>query len=183
MRVSVLLFVLLATYTASSQNGAQAELPRFEDYPVHEHWAGQAVRAKLRTRADRMYRTQFRTAAKEPPNFAGHFRVITWGCGTDCLQGGLIDLSNGQLFRLPRSKTTTGPKEMWPLCGFVTGGRFDEAATTSVDSRLLIVECSDSYGPGLEGPRDGTYLRTSYFVFGNGRFHKIAEHIGQERVF
>lgn len=66
------------------------------------------------------------------------------------------------------------------LCGFVTGGEFDQAAQTRAASRLLIVNCSDAYAREPDG---GTHLRTSYFVFENGKFREIAEHVGQERVF
>jgi len=179
MRVSVLLFVLLTTCAASSQSGTEAKLPTFGDYPVHENWSGPAAAVKFRTRTDRMYRTQFREAAKLAPNFAGHYRVATWGCGTQCLEAGLVDLLSGQLYSLPyRGKKW----EKWSFCESVWGGDWEGAAQTRVDSRLLITNCANAYGPGDFGPQTGTYARTSYFVFENGRFRKIAEHIGQERV-
>ncbi len=72
-----------------------------------------------------------------------------------------------------------GVEKVWAYCGFVTGGKWDEAAQTRADSRLLVVNCSDASGadPG------GTYLHTSYYVFEKGRFRKIADQVGNERVF
>jgi hypothetical protein len=175
VRVGILLTLLLTTYEVVGQSRPGATLPRFEDYAVQEKWGGTAASVRFQTPSDREFRTQFINASKDPPNFAGHYRVATWGCGTDCLQGGIVDLSTGQLLPLPHSKNWPGK---WDLCGSVTGGEWDQAVQTLPASRLLIVNCSDAYG------RDGgTYLRTSYFVFENGKFRKIAEHIGQERVF
>jgi hypothetical protein len=177
MRVGILLILLLTTSVVVGQNRPASELPRFEDYAVQEKWGGTAAPVKFQTPSDREYRTQFTRASKQPPNFAGHYRVATWGCGTDCLQGGIVDLSTGQLLPLPHSKNWPGK---WGLCVFVTGGEFDQAVQTRPTSHLLIVNCSDAYPRGRKG---GTYLRTSYFVFENGKFRQIAEHVGQERVF
>jgi len=182
IRVSILLTLLLTTYPSTGQSRPAAKLPRFEDYALQEKWDGIAASLKLQTRSDREFRTQFRNAATKPPNFAGHYRVTTWGCGTDCLQGGIVNLLTGELMPLPHSKIWSGKDGFgkWALCGFVTGGEFDQAVQTHAASRLLIVNCSDAYGRGSDG---GTYLRTSYFVFENGNFCKIAEHVGRERVF
>ncbi len=177
MRVGILLTLLVTPYVNVGQSRPAAKLPCFEDYVVQEKWDGTAAPAKFQTRSDREFRTQFINASKEPPNFAGHYRVATWGCGTDCLEGGIVDLATGQLLSLPHSKNWPGK---WGLCGFVTGGEFDQAVQTRPASRLLILNCSDAYG---RGPQGGTYLRTSYFVLENGNFRKIAEHVGRERVF
>lgn len=176
MQVGFLVALLLATYEVLGQSQPGATLPRFEDYAVQEKWDGTAAPVKFQTRSDREFRTQFINASKEAPNFAGHYRVATWGCGTNCLQGGIVDLSTGRLLPLPHSKNWPGK---WDLCGFVTGGKFDQAVQTLPASRLLIVNCSDA-----ERRRGGgAYLRTSYFIFENGKFRKIAEEIGKERVF
>lgn len=39
------------------------------------------------TSKDRMYRTRLKEAAQQKPNFAGHYILTTWGCGTECLMG------------------------------------------------------------------------------------------------
>ena len=49
--------------------------PRFEDFPVAEKWTPPAVPIKLMTPSERMFRTSLTNASKEPPTFAGHFRV------------------------------------------------------------------------------------------------------------
>ena len=47
--------------------------PRFKDFPVNETWHGANAPVKLRTRSERMFTTNLKTAAKDPPNFAGRF--------------------------------------------------------------------------------------------------------------
>jgi hypothetical protein len=176
--IGILLILLLTTSVVIGQDHPASKLPRFEDYAVPEKWGGIAAPVQFQTPSDREFRTQFIRASKEPPNFAGHYRVATWGCGTDCLEGGIVDLSTGQLLPLPHSRNYWPGK--WGLCAFVTGGEFDRAVQTRPTSRLLIANCSDAYSQGRNA---GTYLRTSYFVFENGKFRKIAEHVGKERVF
>lgn len=31
------------------------------------------------------------------PNFAGHYRIVTWGCGSACLELAIVDLENGRV--------------------------------------------------------------------------------------
>jgi hypothetical protein len=128
-----------------------------------------------------MFRTNFKEASRQPPNFAGHFRVTTWGCGTACLDGGIVDLSTGRLLPLPYPVWQAGDTgwNKWGLYGFVSGGNFEDAAQTRPDSCLLIVNCADADGAD-EG---GTYLHTAYYVFAKGRFRKIADQVGTERVY
>jgi hypothetical protein len=37
------------------------------------------------------------------PDFAGKYDVLTWGCGTQCQQGAIVDLKSGTIVRLPVS--------------------------------------------------------------------------------
>lgn len=46
-----------------------------------------------------MYRTLFAAEMKLGPNFAGHYRVVTWGEGTGLSGLAFIDLSTGEAFQ------------------------------------------------------------------------------------
>jgi len=59
--------------------------PRFEDFPITETWNQARATLKLSTGSERMFKTRLMSAAKEPPNFAGHYRIAYWGCGSDAL--------------------------------------------------------------------------------------------------
>jgi hypothetical protein len=39
-----------------------------------------------------------REGAKNGPNFAGHYTIVTWGCGTACEELGIIDALDGRVF-------------------------------------------------------------------------------------
>ncbi|MGH9770529.1 MAG: hypothetical protein ACRD4Q_02330 [Candidatus Acidiferrales bacterium] len=86
---------------------AQAQIPAFSAYPVRP-FDGRRAPVDLSTRQARMFRTRLRTAAGQPPNFAGHYVVAEWGCGTDCALGGIVDLKNGRVTWLPGSTGDVG---------------------------------------------------------------------------
>jgi hypothetical protein len=44
-----------------------------------------------------------RNAARLAPNFGGRFIVTTWGCGTTCLSGAVIDAPTGKVTFFPFS--------------------------------------------------------------------------------
>lgn len=56
------------------------------------------IKVDLSTRNARMYRTNLRNAAKEGVNFAGHFILTGWGCGTNCSEWAIIDARNGHVY-------------------------------------------------------------------------------------
>ena len=58
---------------------------------------------KGRDREFSSYRTRIRTELRAGPNFAGHYSVVQWGCGTGCLVAVVADNKTGQVFKFPRS--------------------------------------------------------------------------------
>ena len=50
------------------------------------------------------FRTRIRRAAKKKVNFGGRYRLVFWGCGTECSSGVLINLANGRIFQLPTAE-------------------------------------------------------------------------------
>jgi hypothetical protein len=102
-----------AADTASSEPGDSASpeaaaspasnaAPRFEDYAVKEMYTGKRPPLKF-TPKTAEFKTRLTAAAKDPPNFAGKYVVATWGCGTDCLMGGIINLETGNTYEIPFS--------------------------------------------------------------------------------
>jgi hypothetical protein len=83
----------------SGSVGAQIREPTFEQYPAVV--SSITVPAKVRLESHpkaRTYRTVLRGGAKEGPNFAGHYTIVTWGCGTACQEVGIVDAKNGEVF-------------------------------------------------------------------------------------
>jgi hypothetical protein len=48
----------------------------------------------------RTYRTLLGTAAHEPPDIAGHYKIVRIGCGTSCVTIAVIDRANKKVFFL-----------------------------------------------------------------------------------
>jgi len=93
---------VLAALTLLAPAGASAQTrrPRFEDYPVREQFAGSNAPLVL-SRRDRAFRTRLAAAARERPNFAGHYILAAWGCGAECLMGAAIDARTGKVYWIP----------------------------------------------------------------------------------
>jgi hypothetical protein len=84
----------VAQTKAPKQTDVQA--PRFEEYPVTDIFHGIPAAPKLTTPMERLYRTRIREGVTKGigvmkegieqagPNFAGHYIVVTWGCGSPC---------------------------------------------------------------------------------------------------
>lgn len=79
----------------------QTRPPRFEDFQVSEAFKGKPASVKLSSRRARAFRTMLRSNAEQGVNFAGHYVVATWGCGSDCHSIAIIDARNGNVYFTP----------------------------------------------------------------------------------
>jgi len=73
----------------------------FANFAIREKFTGTPAPVVLSRPEDRRFRTMLRNGAKDGPNFAGHFTVVQWGCGTNCLSGAIVDAKTGQVYQLP----------------------------------------------------------------------------------
>ena len=78
------------------------DIPRFEAFstPVILNLKPAEVDLKSNPRA-RRYRTRICEGAAEGPNFAGHFTIVGWGCGTSCVQWAVVDARTGAVYLPP----------------------------------------------------------------------------------
>ena len=79
---------------------SQNQALEFGDYPVAEKYRNKNAPVVL-SKKDRIYRTRLKEAAKQKPNFAGHYILTTWGCGMECLMGAVIDAKTGKVYQIP----------------------------------------------------------------------------------
>lgn len=72
--------------------------PKFSDHPaaIREIISNPKLDLKSNPIA-RRHRTVLRLAAHEGPNFAGHYKVAVWGCGTSCAQFAVVNLKTGRV--------------------------------------------------------------------------------------
>src|ERR1044072_38911 len=67
--------------------------------PVYK---GRIAAVKINSKYSRTYRTVLRESVKENGvNFAGHYTLATWFCGTNCNQMAVIDVKTGQTYFTP----------------------------------------------------------------------------------
>lgn len=126
-------FVLLLTILSAfgSFAFAQSKMPTFAQYAVKvETIKNVKVNLKSHKNAN-MFRTNLRNAAKDGVNFAGHFILTTWGCGTGCSQTAIIDARSGKVF-FPKELEGAG-------FGFCDLSDDAEPIVSRADSRLLVL--------------------------------------------
>jgi hypothetical protein len=115
---AALLILMVATLPIARSQQSANRLPRFEDYPVTEAFTGSPHPPILVTPEQRMFRTRIREGVekgwgvwingewsreqnKPGPNFAGHYIVIVWGCGSGCIRMAVSDAEIGAVYNPP----------------------------------------------------------------------------------
>jgi hypothetical protein len=77
---------------------AQCQDLNFEDYAVADIYKDKVSPVDFASDYDaRKFREQILLNSKKGPNFAGHFTVAKWNCGTACQQYAVIDSKNGKI--------------------------------------------------------------------------------------
>jgi hypothetical protein len=103
VRIRCAMAALLATSAPAaaapcmSVAGAIAHAPKFADYPAPPPRPFKPAKADTRPRDAHAFRTALGEAAKQGPNFAGRYTIAGWGCGTSCLDWGVIDERTGKV--------------------------------------------------------------------------------------
>lgn len=121
MRVSTLaLSVLIAS-------PAWAAGPPFDEFPAGPVMDEPSAPPDLSSPNAKAFRTRLREGVRGPANFAGHYNLVRWGCGTSCVEGAVVDRLNGAVIILPSVCCT----EHWT--------EKLEPIDARVDSRLLVL--------------------------------------------
>lgn len=77
---------------------ATASEPKFEEYTVAQtEEVLRAIDFSSHPDADN-FKTRLEYSLNEPANFAGHYVITYWGCGTMCQMVAIIDVHNGEVF-------------------------------------------------------------------------------------
>jgi len=133
--VLIAISILFLALSALCQNSVP---PSFGTYPVTvEKARARSINFKNNAPA-RTMRTRLFEALGGGVNFAGHFIVAGWGCGTGCISGAIIDARNGNVY--------------WPLPLYALGVWYDgqnyvdEPVAYRKNSRLLVLSGS----PGVK---------------------------------
>lgn len=136
--------------------GAAAQVPQFRDFTVPV-FTGPNAPVRLVTPGDKMFRTRLSEGSKQPVNFAGHYILTTWGCGTSCETGSVIDARTGQVIDLPGSICCEPPEAV--------DDKFERIIARR-DSRLLVLS-----GRINESGEQGAH----FYLLESGRFIHLAD--------
>lgn len=105
-------------------------VPKFDDYKVGNIYSGKTPSIVLHNNPQaRMYRTVLRNEMKKGVNFAGHYTVVVWGCGTSCQSFAIVDQISGRVYFT---------KEL-SLVSYTDYWENDYGLNYRPDSRLLVV--------------------------------------------
>jgi hypothetical protein len=113
--------ILLALFSQASSAVQVEKLPTFQQYRVAQIYRGKAAEPVFTTKEEREFRTQICRQAAKGPNFAGHYTVVTWGCGTQCTSFVIVDARTGRIFSHAQRENAA-----WPFC--------------NLDSRLMVTD-------------------------------------------
>lgn len=148
-----LLFAILIFFPAiavSSENGRNCypieaedlmrnDAPRFEKFPSMPENLKHTAKVNLKSHPmARRYRTVLLKGAAEGANFAGHYSVVGWGCGTSCVQFAVVDLESGQVIFPDDFSVISGVNLEADEFEAEAGGHF-WGLRYRLDSRLFIV--------------------------------------------
>jgi hypothetical protein len=94
--------VITGCFPLTAEDGAPFHPPAFADYPAADDFRGRPAPIDFASHplASR-FRTRLREAAERGPNFAGHYTIASWGCGSGCVQYALADARDGRVFFPP----------------------------------------------------------------------------------
>jgi hypothetical protein len=95
-----LLFIIALAFLMPAAM-AQDESYPFDKYPASNIFRGRPATPILDSRKAREYRTTIRYSAKRGPDFAGHYTIADWGCGSQCSNFVVIDAITGRVYVPP----------------------------------------------------------------------------------
>jgi hypothetical protein len=146
-RLSFLLVTCALLVISGPAQGSKK--PSFAGYPATvEKGHAKAINFKNNPGA-RTMRTRLSEALAGGVNFAGHYVVAGWGCGTGCISGAIIDARTGDV--------------LWPLplnaLGVWYDGQnyVDEPVAYRKNSRLLIISGSPGVKDNEKEEPNGKY--------------------------
>jgi hypothetical protein len=149
--------VLLLTLLAQSQE--VHPLPKFADYPVATAFRGTPAAPKFATPGQRQFRTAIRDATAKGPNFAGHYRIAEWGCGTGCVQIAVVDVQTGEVYDGPFGALPNG------AISFDAYPADQSGISYRLDSSLLVIR-------GCPNEKD---CAGYYYLWSENRFKQLTK--------
>ena len=134
---------------------------KFSSYPTETYLTGKIKYPYLKERSLGLglQVEHVREEFKKGPNFAGRYSVITIGCGSECVDVVMYDLSSGARINFPFSQEDVDVKHMYSL-----------SVLSRRDSDMLIIK--SFYGTTGEEASNCTF---EGLVYKRGRFESLGK--------
>lgn len=147
----VIFGAIAGTMLAVVASGQRSAEQLFRSYPATvEKKQARSIKFK-RDAGARTMRTRLTEALAGGVNFAGHYIVAGWGCGTGCISAAVIDARNGNVYwPLPLYALASGLKP--------DGNYVDEPIAYRKGSRLLIITGSPGVRDNEKEKPSGRYF-------------------------
>ena len=110
----------------------------FEDYKTEFKESSEKAKIDFKSNVTaKAYKTAISETYKDGKvNFAGNYIIATWGCGTSCISGAMVDVRDGKVYNLPSD-------DEWDGIG--------NSVNSDKESTLLITSLSGmNLGEGIE---------------------------------
>ncbi len=153
--IGMLKFADFAHPLICKKGASNTEIPKFADHKVKVSKAKPKPIVFRGNKNARMFRTRLREARKGDVNFAGHFIFTSWGCGTGCAYGAIINTKTGRVYF---------PKELKGMGFGMMTNIPDEPIQYRKNSKLFIL-----HGNAADAKKAGV----TYLVWQGTKFKKI----------
>ncbi len=95
-------------YPITAQDLQDMAAPKFDHFPA-ENTANRWIPANINSNSKAAtYRTLLRRGTTQPPNFAGYYSVVPWGCGSSCVTFAIVNRKTGRVIFPERIKNVSG---------------------------------------------------------------------------
>ncbi|HEY0322416.1 MAG TPA: hypothetical protein VGC66_15780 [Pyrinomonadaceae bacterium] len=149
MKKIIIAFLFINLLFVGSLAGHGQTVPRFEAYAVPVY-KGKVAPVNLKSaKGASSFRTRLREGAQQGVNFAGHYTLVVWGCGTGCGDVGIIDAKTGTVYF---------PKELGGYGAWMfSDNQNDDPLKFKANSRLLVLSGFPASEGNSDNPKTGLY--------------------------
>ena len=152
--ISKTVFYILGMALVTFAAGASPQLPRFQEYREPISHLKNGAKPIIISERDREYKTRVNEASTQSPNFAGHYVLSSFGCGSACIMSFALDKKTGKVAWLP-----------FTVCCWDNADSDFEPIAFRKNSRLIVVTGSrNEQGKGIY-----------YYEFQQGEFVLIRQ--------
>jgi hypothetical protein len=150
--------------------------PSFGDFAVKSVWTARPVPVDLKHNAEaRQFRTMLRQGAAKGPNFAGHYTIVGWGCGSSCLNWAIVDAKNGYVFFAPGARIVAADH-------VDSDSDSDRSAGLDVDYNALRFKRDSSLLSVLGAPEEDASREGIYFYQWTGKRLKLVSFFSRKNI-